>query len=131
MDGFCLMDERSAGSWSRCLHAIQQKLQPQSFETWFAPITARELTSEEAVFEVPNSFFADWLEENYAGLIESTIQDVLAWKPSIAFAAWNRANSRNQAGRSPLSHTDATVYASNSRTRKATARFSTKPTLSV
>ena len=80
------MDERSAGSWSRCLHAIQQKLQPQSFETWFAPITARELTSEEAVFEVPNSFFADWLEENYAGLIETTIQDVLTWKPRIAFA---------------------------------------------
>ncbi|MDP6037156.1 MAG: chromosomal replication initiator protein DnaA, partial [Candidatus Latescibacteria bacterium] len=47
---------------------------------------ARQLNSEEAVFEVPNSFFADWLEENYAGLIASTIQDVLAWKPRVAFA---------------------------------------------
>lgn len=80
------MDERSAGSWSRCLHAIQQKIQAQSFETWFAPITARQFSSDVAVFEVPDSFFADWLEENYTGLIKSTIDEVLSWRPSIRFA---------------------------------------------
>lgn len=80
------MNERSAGSWSRCLHVIQQKIQAQSFETWFAPITAQQFSSDTAVFEVPDSFFADWLEENYTGLIRSTIHDVLQWQPSISFA---------------------------------------------
>ena len=80
------MDERSSGSWSQCLHAIQQKIQGQSFETWFAPITARQFTSEQAVLEVPDSFFADWLEENYIGLIKATIYEVFAWHPRITFA---------------------------------------------
>ena len=80
------MDERSSGSWSQCLHAIQQKIQGQSFETWFAPITARQFTPEEAVLGVPDSFFADWLEENYIGLIKATIHEVFAWNPRITFA---------------------------------------------
>lgn len=80
------MDERSSGSWSQCLHAIQQKIQGQSFETWFAPITVRQFTPEEAVLGVPDSFFADWLEENYIGLIKATIHEVFAWNPRITFA---------------------------------------------
>ena len=79
------MDERSADVWRRCLYAIQKKIQAQSFETWFVPISARQFTSHEAVFEVPDSFFADWLEENYTRLIASTIFEVLAWNPSIQF----------------------------------------------
>ena len=76
----------STDPWRRCLQSIQGKIQPQSFATWFAPTSARRLTAEEAVIEVPNSFFADWLEEHYAWLILSTIQEELSWQPKLAFA---------------------------------------------
>ncbi|MBT5832828.1 MAG: chromosomal replication initiator protein DnaA, partial [Candidatus Latescibacteria bacterium] len=79
------MTNTNTGHWSQCLLSIQGKIQPQSFATWFAPISARSLTAEEALIEVPNSFFADWLEEHYAWLILSTIQEELAWQPKLAF----------------------------------------------
>ncbi|MDE2801037.1 MAG: chromosomal replication initiator protein DnaA [Gemmatimonadota bacterium] len=80
------MDERSSNLWNRCLHAIQEKIQVQSFETWFAPITARQFTSEEAILVVPERIYADWLEQNYIGLIKTTIQEVFTWNPRISFA---------------------------------------------
>ena len=86
------MTNLSTDLWRRCLQSIQGKIQPQSFDTWFAPTSARNLTAEEAVIEVPTSFFADWLEEHYAWLILSTIQEELAWQPKLAFAVGNQAN---------------------------------------
>ena len=80
------MDERSSNLWNRCLHAVQEKIQDQSFETWFAPIKARQFTSEEAILVVPERFQADWLEQNYIGLIKTTIQEVFTWNPRITFS---------------------------------------------
>ena len=80
------MDERSSDLWNRCLYAIQEKIQDQSFETWFAPIKAQQFTSEEAILVVPERFQADWLEQNYIGLIKTTIQEVFTWNPRITFS---------------------------------------------
>ncbi len=80
------MDERSFDLWNRCLYAIQEKIQDQSFETWFAPIKAQQFTSEEAILVVPERFQADWLEQNYIGLIKTTIQEVFTWNPRITFS---------------------------------------------
>lgn len=80
------MHERSSDLWSRCLYAIQEKIQDQSFETWFAPIKVRQFTSEEAILVVPERIYADWLEQNYIGLIKTTIQEVFTWNPRITFA---------------------------------------------
>lgn len=80
------MDERSSDLWNRCLYAIQKKIQDQSFETWFAPIKARQFTSEEAILVVPERIYADWLEQNYIGLIKTTIQEVFTWNPRITFS---------------------------------------------
>jgi len=83
MDGS--MTNVTTDLWRQCLQSIQGKIQPQSFATWFAPTSACSLTAEEAIIEVPNSFFADWLEEHYAWLILSTIQEELLWQPKLAF----------------------------------------------
>lgn len=79
------MEERSSDLWNRCLYALQEKIQDQSFETWFAPIKAQQFTSEEAILVVPERFYADWLEQNYIGLIKTTIQEVFTWNPPITF----------------------------------------------
>jgi chromosomal replication initiator protein len=75
----------SAGLWARCLHSIQQKIQPQSFQTWFGPTNSLELCPEKAVIEVPTSFFADWLEEHYSWLIRATVEEETTWKPKLEF----------------------------------------------
>ena len=72
--------------WDQCLQKIKKKIQPQSFETWFAQTSAKILTRQEAIIEVPNSFFADWLEEHYAWLIQGTIEEEFSWKPRLEFA---------------------------------------------
>ncbi|MCZ6634320.1 MAG: chromosomal replication initiator protein DnaA [bacterium] len=72
--------------WNQCLRKIKKKIQPQSFETWFAQTSAKTLTRQEVIIEVPNSFFADWLEEHYTWLIQGTIEEEFSWKPRLIFA---------------------------------------------
>lgn len=79
------MTDVSTDLWRRCLLSIQGKIQPQSYTTWFAPTSASRLDAENAVIEVPNTFFADWLEEHYAWLILSTIHEELTWQPRLNF----------------------------------------------
>ena len=96
------MTNLSTDLWHRCLQSIQGKIQPQSFDTWFAPTSARNLTAEEAVIEVPTSFFADWLEEHYAWLILSTIQEELTWQPKLAFAVGKQASADTSQETAPI-----------------------------
>ena len=55
--------------WSRCLETIREETESQSYQTWFEPTRGLELNDESLTVEVPNRFFADWLEEHYRGLI--------------------------------------------------------------
>jgi chromosomal replication initiator protein len=71
--------------WARCLQSIKRKIQPQSFQTWFGPTSSKHICAEKAVIEVPTSFFADWLEEHYSWLIQSTLEEETTWKPFLVF----------------------------------------------
>ena len=59
--------------WTRCLSLLEKKVRKQSFETWFQAISCAEFDETSVTLDVPNSFFADWLEEYYAPLIKSAI----------------------------------------------------------
>ena len=61
--------------WVRCLDVIRQETEHQSYQTWFEPTRAVEVTEDAVKVEVPNRFFADWLEEHYIGLIRRAILD--------------------------------------------------------
>ena len=85
MDSFAPMSESPSDLWSRCLKSIRRKIQAQSFQTWFGPTSSRLMNSEEAVIEVPTSFFGDWLDEHYAWLIRATVEEETSWKPRLEF----------------------------------------------
>ena len=78
--------------WAKCLQAIEEKVQPQSFHTWFGPTVSRVLDPDRVVVEVPNAFFAEWLEEHYASLILDTIQVETSWKPTLEFVVRGGGN---------------------------------------
>ncbi len=59
--------------WAKCLESIRAETEQQSYKTWFEPTRAAELTDDALKIEVPNRFFADWLEEHYLGLIKRSL----------------------------------------------------------
>jgi len=79
------MPTQPSDLWAQCLHAIKEKIQPQTFQTWFVRASCRHLNADEATIEVPTCFFADWLQEHYTWLIQATIEQETSWKPRLQF----------------------------------------------
>ena len=61
--------------WTRCLETIREETEHQSYQTWFEPTRGVELTDDAVRIEVPNRFFADWLEEHYMGLVKRAVEE--------------------------------------------------------
>ena len=59
--------------WARSLEIIREETEHQSYQTWFEPTRAVEITDDAVRIEVPNRFFADWLEEHYMGLVRRAV----------------------------------------------------------
>ncbi len=61
--------------WTRCLETIRDETEHQSYQTWFEPTRGVELTDDAVKIEVPNRFFADWLEEHYMALVRRAVEE--------------------------------------------------------
>ena len=72
--------------WRACLESIRERVNTQSFKTWFEPIVPLHLRSGKLTVQVPSQFFYDWLEEHYYGVINSTITNVLGRDAKLEYA---------------------------------------------
>jgi|AntRauTorckE5430_2_1112549.scaffolds.fasta_scaffold00508_1 chromosomal replication initiator protein len=63
--------------WDSCLQNIRQSVDPQSFQTWFAPIRPVALESNELTIQVPHRLFYEWLEEHYVDVLKSSLKQAL------------------------------------------------------
>ena len=79
------MSSDPAETWARCLLAIEKKIQKQSFQTWLQPTRCSHFDAEQMVIDVPSSFFAEWLDEHFFSLIQSTVAEVTSLSPQISF----------------------------------------------
>ncbi|MBN1982341.1 MAG: chromosomal replication initiator protein DnaA [Chitinivibrionales bacterium] len=61
--------------WEECLEQIERKISPHSFETWFKPIDLCFTPDGKPYIEVPNQFFADFIEEHFFDLIKTVLHD--------------------------------------------------------
>lgn len=62
-------------AWHEVLKDLQKELPPQSFSTWIQPMKPMHMGNGSFILEVPNRFFADWLQDNgFVPLIERTVQ---------------------------------------------------------
>ena len=60
----------------KVLKNIEEKVQDQSFETWFEPLFIDEITDTAVVFDAPDRVIADWLEINYKGMLKTALKTV-------------------------------------------------------
>jgi len=76
--------------WTKALDLIRAETEQQSFRTWFEPARPLELTDGTIKVEVPNRFFADWLEEHYQSLISRALREASGQEIQVAFQVSHR-----------------------------------------
>ena len=71
--------------WEEVSENIGERIQTQSFETWFEPLFISEVGKASVVFDAPDQLVADWVEENYIGLLTSALKTAGIFDRSISF----------------------------------------------
>ncbi len=71
------MKKKHVEIWEKCLVVIKDNIPPQSYNTWFTPITPINLENDVLTIQVPSQFFYEWLEEHYISLLRKTIRMII------------------------------------------------------
>lgn len=74
-----------ASPWQICLRKIMEKVGPSSFETWFRTTDLTLGPDGHAKIQVPNQFFADFIEEHFAELISEVLTEALIPFTKLSF----------------------------------------------
>ena len=61
---------------SLVLTAISKRLNHESFDTWFKPISRASKDSSTLCLTVPNEVFRDWISSNYFDVIEESLEEL-------------------------------------------------------
>jgi chromosomal replication initiator protein len=78
--------EQAERVWSACMDQIKERVNSQSFKTWFEPIVPQQLDGGALTVQVPSQFFYDWLDEHYCTIINTTITDVLGKNARLEYS---------------------------------------------
>ena len=71
--------------WDRFLKTIEERVNVQSFNTWFKPLELIDFTHTSIVISVPKPYYSSWLEEHYMPLLISSSKSILGHDISISF----------------------------------------------
>ena len=67
------------------LNALKEEVNPRSFNSWFRPLKLLRIEGGQVELAVPSSFFADWLKENYMGLLKGKMEALLGHRVELTF----------------------------------------------
>jgi len=64
--------------WSDILHAVEKRLNRQSFETWFRPIRFDGCDNSEQILHLraPNQVIKDWVSSNYSDVLGESLEEL-------------------------------------------------------
>ena len=71
------MDSHLIENWSKCLDIIRDNVTEATFATWFADIKPIKYADSTLTIQVKSNFVCEYLEENYIGLLRSTLFKVM------------------------------------------------------
>ena len=71
--------------WEEVSENIGERIQTQSFETWFQPLFISEIKDTVVVFDAPDKLVAEWVEMNYKGLLKTALKTAGIFDRSISF----------------------------------------------
>jgi len=66
----------STNLWNKCLDVIKDNVNEKAYSTWFRPIVPIRYEGSDFTIQVPSHFFYEYIEEQYAHLIHSTLMRV-------------------------------------------------------
>jgi chromosomal replication initiator protein len=61
--------EEKTNPWLQIIFEVQEKIDQNSFETWFEPTTYIGQERDSLYVKVPNAYFKDWLSFHYSAMI--------------------------------------------------------------
>jgi chromosomal replication initiator protein len=71
--------------WNKSLSGIEKKIGQSIFELWFKPIKLTQLKDRVALFEIPNRFFKEWIEDYYPQIIHDAMEGVVGHPVTVKF----------------------------------------------
>ncbi len=55
---------------------ISERVGAHFYELWFKPVEIAQIKDGQAVLEIPNRFFKEWIEDSYPGLMQEVLREV-------------------------------------------------------
>ncbi len=88
------MNDKAKIAWNDILNYVKERINSQSFNTWFGSSRGVELKGDVLLVEFPNGFFIDWIEEHYYTILEEAVQQLNGNKLRLAFKALRQQGDR-------------------------------------
>ena len=66
----------SESLWNKCLEIIKDNVNDKTYSTWFRPIVPIKYEGSDFTIKVPSHYFYEYIEEQYAHLIHTTLTRV-------------------------------------------------------
>ncbi len=77
--------------WKHIQQILREYINIRSYNTWFAPIEAIDLTENYIELSVPNRFFCEWIDNHYAKILNNAIVQVLGEHRKIRYHIKNNS----------------------------------------
>jgi len=87
------MAEKNEIIWQRCLNEIKNKINRQSFATWFDDTVGLPAEGDNLVVRIRDHFTADWLEQHHLETIHDALEVVLESRMTLTFAVKQKNGS--------------------------------------
>ncbi|HYV32475.1 MAG TPA: AAA family ATPase, partial [Candidatus Binatia bacterium] len=80
------LPDKSSHLWDRVLDILRTQIHPQTFNTWFAPMTFQSCDDATCALTVPNAWFQDYLLDKGAKLLHPVIAEVFGAPRQISIS---------------------------------------------
>ncbi len=71
--------------WTTVRDTLRERMLPQSFETWIAPLALGSLTEDIAQVIAPNAFYIEWLAQHYDAHIANAFAEALGRTVAVEY----------------------------------------------
>src|SRR5688572_1278834 len=66
-------DQHLATVWNDAAVVLKEHTSKDVYETWFRELSIGNISETEAILNVPNKFFRDWIRDHYQSLLEEAL----------------------------------------------------------
>lgn len=63
--------------WRQTAEKLKERVNKQTFDTWFKPLSLQSIDGKQIVLTAPNRFFCEWIREHYYEILLEEIEQIL------------------------------------------------------